>query len=141
MKGVILTPKQIINSDKGKIFHILKNNEDEYNNFGEAYFSTIKPGFIKGWKKHTLMTLNIVVCIGKIKFVIYDDRENSDTFMQFSQFILSEDNYCRLTIEPNLWFAFQSIGAQEAKLLNISNILHDPDESFNINIDSIKYFK
>ena len=61
MDGVILTPlKQIYNS-KGDIFHAMKKSDKGFNGFGEAYFSTILKGEIKGWKKHTRMTLNIIV--------------------------------------------------------------------------------
>ncbi|GIU70068.1 MAG: hypothetical protein KatS3mg002_1304 [Candidatus Woesearchaeota archaeon] len=75
--GVTLTPLKIILGDKGNVMHALKSEEQSYTSFGEAYFSTIFYNEIKGWKKHHQMILNIIVPVGKIKFVIFDDRKDS----------------------------------------------------------------
>ena len=61
MDGIILTPLQQITHPKGDIFHAMKVSDDGFIGFGEAYFSTINKDVIKGWKKHTEMTLNLVV--------------------------------------------------------------------------------
>ena len=78
MDGVILTPLKQIYHPKGDIFHAMKKSDIGFDGFGEAYFSTINQNDIKGWKKHTKMTLNIVVPVGNIEFVVYD--ENSKEF-------------------------------------------------------------
>ncbi|MFW5625378.1 MAG: dTDP-4-dehydrorhamnose 3,5-epimerase, partial [Campylobacter hyointestinalis] len=67
MDGVILTPLKQIYNPKGNIFHAMKNSDIGYLGFGEAYFSTIDQNKIKGWKKHTKMTLNLIVPIGEIE--------------------------------------------------------------------------
>ena len=71
-KVIIRKLNQIKNSD-GDIYHVFKKTDKEFKDFGEAYFSFINQGCIKGWKKHKEMTLNLVVPIGKVKFVIYCD--------------------------------------------------------------------
>ena len=133
MDGVILTPLTQIYNPKGDIFHAMKKSDDGFDEFGEAYFSTIHKDDIKGWKKHTKMTLNLVVPIGKIEFVVYDD--NSKEFFNVQ---LSQDNYQRLTVKPNLWMAFKGIG-EHNMLLNLASIEHNPNEAINIDIDEIKY--
>ena len=40
--------------------------------FGEIYFSNINSLCIKAWKKHKIMTLNLIVPIGKVRFVFHD---------------------------------------------------------------------
>ena len=72
MDGIILTPLKQIHNLKGDIFHAMKKSDICYDGYGEAYFSTIKTGDIKGWKKHTKMTLNLVVPLGEIEFVVYN---------------------------------------------------------------------
>ena len=74
MDGVTLTPLKKITHPKGDIFHAMKASDDGFFGFGEAYFSTVNQGEVKGWKKHTEMTLNLVVVTGEIKFVVYDDN-------------------------------------------------------------------
>lgn len=133
MDRVILTPLKQISNPKGDIFHAMKKSDVGYDGFGEAYFSTIKQDNIKGWKKHTKMTLNLVVPVGEIEFVVYD--ENSKEFFSVK---LSQNNYQRLTVKPNLWMAFRGIGEYNM-LLNLASIEHDPNEAINISIEEIMY--
>lgn len=85
---------------------------------------------MKGWKRHNRMILNIVVPVGAIKFVIYDDREGSVTNGEFEEVILSSfSNYQRMTIAPGLWMAFQGVGKGISMLLDIIPEPHNPDEA------------
>ena len=133
MDGVIVTPLKQIHNPKGDVYHAMKKNDKGFENFGEAYFSTINKGDIKGWKKHTKMTLNLVVPIGEIEFVVYN--EDTDEFFIV---MLSQKNYQRLTVKPNLWMAFRGVG-EDNMLLNLASIEHDPVESINIDLNEIKY--
>jgi len=137
VKNVILTPLKIIDTSGGNIFHILKKTDSGYQDFSEAYFSEIESGFIKAWKQHKEMTLNIVVPIGEIKFVIFDDRVSK--LGQFQEVVLSEKNYLRLTIPPMVWVGFQGIAPNKSLLLNIANIVHDPQEVNKKDSNDIKY--
>ena len=85
------------------------------------------------------MTLNLVVPIGEIKFVIYDGREGSKTRDDIFEIVLSPDDYKRLTIPPNLWMGFQGLGEGLNLLLNLANIEHDPDESEKKDVVAFKY--
>jgi len=129
---VVLTPLKQIYNQKGDIFHAMKESDIGFDGFGEAYFTTINIDDIKGWKKHTEMTLNLVVISGEIEFVIYDDNK-------FVAIKLSpKNNYQRLTIKPDLWVAFRGLG-ENNMLLNIANIEHNPDEAINRDLEEIKY--
>lgn len=133
MDGVVLTPLKQIHHPKGDIFHAMKKSDDGFDGFGEAYFSTINQDDIKGWKKHTNMTLNLIVPVGEIKFVVYDEETK-----EFFSVRLSQNNYQRLTVKPNLWMAFRGIGEYNM-LLNLASIEHNPNEAVNIEIEEIKY--
>lgn len=133
MDGVIVTPLRQIHHPKGDIYHAMKKSDDGFGGFGEAYFSTINQDEIKGWKKHTQMTLNLVVAAGEIKFVVYDEETK-----EFFSATLSQNNYQRLTVKPNLWMAFQGVGEYNM-LLNLASIEHNPNEAINIGIEEIKY--
>lgn len=127
---VILTGLKQIPTPKGTVYHGMKASEDSFKGFGEAYFSTVANGEIKGWKKHLRMTLNLIVIHGEIEFTIYDDREESPTLGKIQRVVLSrENNYKRLTIPPNVWFAFKGTGHGENILLNIASIEHNPEEA------------
>lgn len=131
LEGVILTPLKIIPGELGSVFHGVKSKDPGFEGFGEVYFSSVHQGVIKGWKKHTKMVLNLVVPVGKIRFVIYDDRPESATKGNFQDTILSIDNYYRLTVPAGLWMAFQGIGSELNLLTNVASIPHDPKEAIN----------
>jgi dTDP-4-dehydrorhamnose 3,5-epimerase len=140
INGVILKPLKRIVVPKGDIFHALKCTDEGYTGFGEAYFSQIKENQIKGWKRHNRMTLNLIVIIGEVKFVIYDDRKESISYGRFEEIIISpESNYQRLTIVPGLWVAFAGIGKGLSMLMDIIPELHDPTEIDRKELDDIKY--
>ena len=133
MDGIILTPLTQIYNPKGDIFHAMKKTSDGYEGFGEAYFSTINKDDIKNWRKHTKMTLNIVVPIGEIKFVAYNEKVK-----KFFSVKLSQNNYQRLTIKPGLWLAFKGL-ADFNMLLNIANVEHNTNETESKNLEEFKY--
>lgn len=139
IEGVFLTPLKVIEVQGGNVLHALKNNDVGYSGFGEAYFSSIQSGAIKAWKRHHRMTLNLVVPIGSIRFVIYDPRVGSKSYGNFSEVVLSKKNYCRLTVPPLLWMGFQGVDSNESVLLNIANIAHSPVEADRKELSEIKY--
>ena len=48
---------------------------------------------IKAWHIHKKMTLNYVAAFGKIKLVLYDDRDKSPTFGMTQEIFLSNENH------------------------------------------------
>lgn len=139
IEGVIETPLKIIHNDKGDLYHIMRNFDNGFEGFGEVYISTVKSGEIKAWKKHTRMTSNIVVPMGKVKLVIFDDRMDSDTRGSIKEFILSLDNYKRITIPPGLWYGFSGMGEDVNMLVNVANLPHDALEQTTKEIEFVNY--
>jgi dTDP-4-dehydrorhamnose 3,5-epimerase len=137
--GLLITPLNRVLNPKGDIYHAIKASSPGYQGFGEAYFSSIIKGYTKGWKRHNLLALNIVVPLGEIRFVIYDDRPNSPSTGNFADITLGHSvNYSRLTIPKGLWVAFQGVGDFNL-LMNIISMEHDPSESDNIDLLEIDY--
>ena len=139
IKGVLLIPLKKIENPLGDIFHGMRSSDKGFNGFQEAYFSTINPGMIKPWRKHLRMTLNLVVPIGIIKFVLFDERGSSISNRRFMEVVLSIDHYSRLTVPPGIWMAMKGMGDSTSLLLNIANLEHDPLEVVRDELESIKY--
>ncbi len=139
IESVILTPLKTITANDGDIYHIMKKDDDGYAGFGEAYLTTIKQGKIKAWKRHKKMMDNLVVTAGRVRFVIFDDREHSPTNGFFQEVLISEEDHIRLTIPPLLWFGFQGIGSGTSAILNIASIPHDPSEVDRREFNKIEY--
>ena len=135
---VQLTSLKIINTPGGDVLHGMKNDDPGFAGFGEAYFSIVNPGTVKGWKRHKLMTLNLVVCFGKVRFVIYDDRRDQEDNL-FQEVILSSDNYSRLTVPPMMWMGFQGVGTESNMLLNMVDIEHSAEEIDRLELNDINF--
>ena len=140
INGVNITQLSIIDTKGGDVLHAMKISDHGYSGFGEAYFSTIEPDAIKGWKRHKQMVLNLVVPVGTVRFILFDDRDNQDNVNQFQEVTLSiEDGYSRLTIPPMIWVGFQGLGLQKSLVLNIANIEHSPEEVERKELAEIKF--
>lgn len=136
IEGVVLTPLRIIDTPGGDVMHAMKQSDSSFSGFGEAYFSQIEHGAIKAWKRHREMILNLVVPVGEVRFVLYDDRENQSVFQEL---LLSPSHYCRLTVPPMVWVGFQGLSSEGSIVLNVANLEHDPLEVDRQEIDQIDY--
>lgn len=139
IRDLIVSPLQRINNPKGDIYHAVKSGDSGFEQFGEAYFSTVNFGDVKGWKRHKLMILNLIVPVGAIRFVVYDDRIGCSTRGRFFEVELSPDNYCRLTVPAGVWMAFEGRGKGLNMLLNVASIKHDPEEAENRELGTIDF--
>ena len=128
-----LTPLLTIQTPGGSVKHAMKQTDQGFLGFGEAYISTVENGAIKGWKKHTRMTCNLIVVNGLVKFVVQESNGN------FCEYTIGDSNYARLTIPAGLWFAFSGVAETDSLVLNISNQPHDPEEAKTKSLEKISY--
>ena len=115
------------------MLHVLKESDEGFRRFGEVYFSWVESGAFKGWKRHLKMTLNLAVPIGAVKFVFCDDdggiREER----------IGEERYVRLTVPPGIWFGFKGVHNPSSLVVNVADIVHDPDEVERRDIHEFEY--
>ena len=130
---IVTTPLMRIPVKGGDVLHAMKKSDHGFSGFGESYFSQVEHGIVKAWKRHLQMTLNLIVPIGKVRFVFMDNEES------FREEILGDGNYARLTVPPGLWFGFQGVSENTALVLNIANIEHSPDEVEHNELNNINY--
>lgn len=148
IEGVKLKALEQFHDERGKVMKMLRNDDENFEKFGEIYFSCIYPGVVKAWHKHKKMKLNYACVSGVVKVVLYDDRKESKTKGLINEFILSPENYCLLTVPPKIWNGFKGIGDKMSTVANCSTIAHSPDEIERAKVDdklipynwSIKHF-
>ena len=126
--GIVITPLRQIPDERGKIMHMMRADDPQFERFGEIYFSMIYPGAIKAWHLHTKMTLNYAVVSGMIKLVLYDPRPSSPTKGEVQEIFLGEQNYVRVKIPPGIYNGFKGVGTTPAIVANCATIPHDPAE-------------
>lgn len=74
------------------------------------------------------MALNYAVPVGRIKLVLFDDREGSRTKGEIQEIFLGEDNHVLVTVPPKIWNGFKGVGVDMALVANCATIPHDPTE-------------
>jgi dTDP-4-dehydrorhamnose 3,5-epimerase len=137
--GVSLTTLRQIADDRGAVLHMLRADAEEFTVFGECYFSEIKPGFFKAWKRHLRQTQNLAVPVGRVKFVLLDDRPDSVTRGNVMDLTLGRpDCYRRLRIPPGIIYGFECISEEIALVVNCPDEPHDPLESEVIEVSSLE---
>jgi dTDP-4-dehydrorhamnose 3,5-epimerase len=134
---IILTPLQKIETAGGNVMHAMKQADSGYAGFGEAYFSWVSAGSIKGWKRHTRMTMNLVVPVGQVRFVFrWINARGADEF-QIEE--IGVNRYARITVPPGVWFGFQGLDVNQSLVLNIASIAHNPNEVERLSLTDINY--
>lgn len=133
IEGVKIIPLKQIVDERGKVMHMLKCTDKHFEKFGEIYFSTIHPNTIKAWHNHKEMTINYAVIVGNIKLVLYDDRKESKTWSEIQEIFIGQDNYCLVSVPPNVWNGFKAVGNIDAIVANCATIPHDPIEVERLN--------
>ena len=130
---ILITQLNRIQVAGGDVLHCMKFSDPGYVDFGEAYFSIVKAGAVKAWKRHLRMTLNFVVPAGTVCFVFIDDEG------MVRKEVVGENRYVRLTVPPGIWFGFMGVGNKENMVLNIANIPHDPSEVERLSLADVNY--
>lgn len=106
---------------------LLKKDEILQLNLSVSY-----PGIIRAWHRHLHGQVDYFTCIeGTIKVCAYDDRDDSSTFGELDEFIISSEGLRVVRIPGILWHGFKVIGTKPIKLLYAVNRLYDyqnPDE-------------
>lgn len=129
---IAVTSLKRIQVNGGDVLHAMNDIKASGFVLGEAYFSFVDSSFVKAWKRHKKMTLNLVVPIGDVKFVFYDcNKFRSET--------IGGKNFARITVPPGIWFGFQGVHENSSLLLNLADIPHDLEEVERRNINDIKY--
>lgn len=126
--GVQVVPLKRIPDERGTIYHMLKRTDPHFVEFGEIYFSSVYRDVVKGWHRHREMTLNYACIHGRIKLVLYDDREASPSRGELMEVFLGPDEHSLVVIPPEIWNGFKGL-AERSIVANCCTHTHDPSRS------------
>ena len=139
IEGVKISPLKIISDHRGSVMHMLRNDSENFDKFGEIYFSTIFKDRIKAWHLHKEATLNYVCVYGKVKLVLFDNRKASKSFGEYQEIFLSPENYFLITIPPNIWNGFKGLNNEHSIIANCLNLPHNENEMIRLDIDDKRF--
>jgi len=126
--GVHVSLRRQIVDERGKIMHMLRRDDPEFEAFGEVYFSWVNAGVVKAWHVHSEMTLNYACPHGLVKLVLYDDRAGSPTNGELMELLLGPDDYRLVTVPPGVWNGFKGVAAHPSLVCNCATVPHSPEE-------------
>ncbi len=129
--GVKTKKLRVIPDERGWLMETLRNDDDLYLKFGQAYITTAYPGVVKGWHYHKKQFDNFVCVHGMMKLVLYDGREDSPTNGLVNEFFIGVHNPMLVQIPPFVLHGFKCISESSAIVLNVPTehyVYDDPDE-------------
>lgn len=139
--GVEVVPLARIPDERGTILHMLRRDDPHFREFGEIYFTTIYRDVVKGWHRHVDMTLNYACVHGRVKLVLFDDRESSPTRDALLEVFLGPDNHSLVVIPPGVWNGMKGMTDPFALVANCATHVHDPSRTTRLDpfSDAIPY--
>ena len=118
IEGVKTKKLKIIPDDRGRLMEILRRDDEIFQNFGQVYMTTAFPGVVKGWHYHKIQTDNFTCIRGEMKLGLYDGREDSLTFKNTEEYVISLASPLLVQIPPGVYHGFKCISAEEAVVVN-----------------------
>jgi len=131
IKGVEIKKLKFIKDDRGKLAEILRSDERFFEKFGQIYVTTALPGVIKAWHCHKKQSDHFFCIFGKLRIGLYDSRQDSSTFKEVQEIIMSFEEPILLKIPPLVYHGFKCISKEEAAVINMPTALYnykEPDE-------------
>ncbi len=131
IEGVVIRQLRIIPDDRGYLMEILRDDDEMFGGFGQAYVTACYPGIVKAWHAHRRQFDNICCVQGTAKLGLFDDREDSPTSGQTQTIILGRLNPVLVQVPPLVWHGFTPTGPETILMLNIPTqhyVYEDPDE-------------
>lgn len=101
-----------------------------------VYQVRIRPNKIKGWVVHQKQDDRIFNCVGTMRVVLFDYREESPTFKMINEFVLSERSPSLIIIPKGVFHAVQNIGTMDAVFINMPTrpFNHEDPDKFRLPI-------
>lgn len=122
--GVEVRDLAVFADERGEVRHFLRADAPPFRGFGEVYFSTVRPGKVKAWRRHRRATANFAVPVGRVRLALWDEVGAILATLE-----LGAESYRLVTVPPGLWTGFQGLSGDPALVANCVTLPHDPNES------------
>jgi dTDP-4-dehydrorhamnose 3,5-epimerase len=135
IEGIIVKEIKKLVDERGFFSELLRKDWDIFiqnEEIVQINLSYSYPNIIRAWHRHLKGQIDFFICItGAIKVCAYDDREDSKTFGELDEIVISEEALKVVRIPGILWHGYKALGVKPIKMLYGVNKLYnykDPDE-------------
>ncbi len=125
IEGVRIKPLTRHVDERGYVMEILRRDDAEFMDFGQAYVSACFPGIVKAWHCHRKQWDHFCCVRGNAKIGLFDDRPDSSTCGRAEGIVVGELNPVLVKIPPLVWHGMLALGGEVVVMLNI------PTEPYN----------
>lgn len=143
--GVWVKDLRVLPDDRGFLMEMLRDDDEGFEVFGQAYMTGANNGVAKAWHHHEKQNDYFTTVSGNALVVLYDARENSPTHGMVNVFVQEapESEYTGSEVEPHkkgnfllkipigVVHGFAAIGCKQARIINIPTRHYEykePDE-------------
>jgi len=135
LTGVEVIDLQKRIDDRGFFVEILRRDWKDFlrgDEILQVNLSSILPGVIKAWHRHSLGQVDYVIALsGVIRVCVYDGDIHSDSYSMLDEFTMSPERLQVLRIPGHYWHGIKALGNAQATVLYLHNKLYsyeNPDE-------------
>jgi dTDP-4-dehydrorhamnose 3,5-epimerase len=147
IEGVEIKQLKPIKDDRGLLMEFLRDDDNIFEAFGQAYMTLVKKGVAKAWHYHRLQDDHFICVEGHALVALYDNRKESATYGQAQDFILSapelEGEHLLVKIPKGVIHGFTAVNCEQAKIVNLPTKHYDYNNTdelrFPWNSEEVKY--
>ena len=130
--GVQIKPLKVLPDDRGRLMEVLRADDPIFEQFGQVYVTTAKPGVVKAWHYHKLQADHWVCLIGKARVGLYDPRPDSPTRGTVNEFLMTPEEPFLIKIPVGVYHGFKGAAPdRETMIMNVPTMPYNyktPDE-------------
>ncbi len=135
IEGVAVRELDPIVDERGWLMEMFRSDWPEFDEFGQVYLTTARPGVVKAWHEHEVQRDNFVPVTGRIKLVLADTRSDSPTEGEIVEMFVGERNFLLVSIPPGVTHGFKCVSETEAMIVNVPTETYDYDDPDEIRYD------
>jgi len=131
IEGLLVQSLEVKADERGRLAELFRADVPGTPAFGQVHLTTLHPGVVKAWRRHSRRTDALAVVSGMVRLGLYDGREESPTSGELRQFFLGDHSPLRVVVPPGVWFGLKGIGPAEALVVVLTDAPYDakdPDE-------------
>jgi dTDP-4-dehydrorhamnose 3,5-epimerase len=135
IEGVTIKRLRVIPDQRGRLMEILRNDDEQFQKFGQVYITTAFPDVVKGWHYHRIQYDNLCPLTGTVQIALYDSRKDSPTHREVNVFHCGIHNPILVHVPPLVFHGFKNVGTEEALILNCPTETYQYDQPDEYRVD------
>lgn len=139
--GVVIK-NLVTHSDERGFFREVFRFAEEFKSMkiGQLSHSLVKEGVIKAWHGHVEQSQWNYVVSGKLKVVLFDNRENSKTYKEYIEFLIGEGEDAKAYFfPPGVLHGYKCLTGP-MNIIYVTSGIYDPSDEIRISMHQLNQY-